>query len=77
MKIRHPFRTLTLLAVFGILANGKIGRQRRIADAAHVIPLYCAAYSYLQKPLVRGLSMNSGNLPLFKYAWIDTNWRPS
>jgi oligopeptide transport system substrate-binding protein len=40
-----------------------------------IVPLYFDAYSFLQKPFVRGLSMNPGNVPFFKYASIDTNWR--
>jgi ABC-type oligopeptide transport system substrate-binding subunit len=53
------------------------GSEELLMRTMPIIPLYCDSYSYLQKPFVRGLPMNPGNLPLFKYAWIDTNWRPS
>ena len=44
--------------------------------AMPVVPLYFDSCSFLQKPYVRGLWNNPGDVPLFKYAWIDRNWKP-
>jgi oligopeptide transport system substrate-binding protein len=67
-------------------ANGTIDSASRLTKLAEaeaylmrsmpLVPVYFDSYSYLQKPFVRGLGMNPGNMPLFKYAWIDTGWRP-
>jgi oligopeptide transport system substrate-binding protein len=58
-------------------------RMKELADCERymmrfmpVVPLYFDSWSYLQKPFVRGLWMNPRSQPFFKYAWIDTNWRP-
>ena len=53
------------------------GSEESLMRSMQVIALYCDSYSYLQKPFVRGLAMNPGNVPLFKHAWIDTHWRTS
>jgi hypothetical protein len=45
--------------------------------AMPVVPLYFDSFSFLQKPFVRGLWNNPADVPLFKYASIDTQWRPS
>jgi ABC-type oligopeptide transport system substrate-binding subunit len=44
--------------------------------AMPVLPLFFDAYSSLQKPYVRGLPLTALDRPQFKYAWIDTKWRP-
>ena len=51
------------------------GCETYLMRSMPVIPGYFDSYSYLQKPFIRGLWMNPGNVPFFKYAWIDTNWR--
>jgi oligopeptide transport system substrate-binding protein len=58
-------------------------RMKQLADSERymmqfmpVVPLYFDSWSYLQKPFVRGLWMNPRSQPFFKYAWIDTHWRP-
>jgi hypothetical protein len=53
------------------------GIEELLMRSMPIIPLYCDSYSYLQEPFVRGLEMNPGNMPLLKYAWIDTNRRQS
>ena len=50
--------------------------ERYMMQFMPVVPLYFDSWSYLQKPFVRGLWMNPGSQPFFKYAWIDTDWRP-
>ena len=62
----------------------RASRMEKLADSERymmqfmpIVPLYFDSWSYLQKPFVRGLWMNPRTQPLFKYAWIDTNWRPS
>ena len=51
--------------------------ERRLLTAMPVIPLYFDTWSYLHKPYVCGGGGNLLNIRRFKYAWIDTNWRPS
>jgi ABC-type oligopeptide transport system substrate-binding subunit len=59
-------------------------RMQRLADceryllkAMPFIPLFYDAWAYPQKPFVRGMLPNLMDVHLLKYAWIDTNWRPS
>jgi hypothetical protein len=52
-------------------------REERLLRAMPVLPLFFDSYSYLEKPYVRGMTRNVLDLPQFKAAWIDTNWRPS
>jgi len=51
--------------------------EERLLRAMPVLPLFFDAYSCLQKPYVRDLPLEAYDRPQFKYAWIDTNWRPS
>ena len=51
--------------------------EERLLRAMPVLPLFFDAYSCLQKPYVRDLALTAYDRPQFKYAWIDTNWRPS
>ena len=50
--------------------------EKRLLVAMPCVPLYFEAWAYLQKPFVRGLTNNLFDIRPFKYAWIDTNWRP-
>ena len=68
-------------------ANGTLEPGKRLARLAqcecHVLtampflPLYSCSWQYLCKPFVRGLASSPFDTRAFKYAWIDTNWRPS
>jgi len=59
-------------------ANGLLRScLKRDPRAMPVLPLFFDAYSCLQKPYVRNLPLNAYDRPKFKYAWIDTNWKPS
>ena len=51
--------------------------ERTLMRVMPIVPLYFDSFSFLQKPFVRGLWNNPGDVPLFKYTSIDTNWRPS
>jgi oligopeptide transport system substrate-binding protein len=58
------------------------GRLRKQAEcekyalaAMPNVPLWYNTWSCLQKPFVHGLPFNLLDLKLFKYAWIDSNWR--
>jgi ABC-type transport system substrate-binding protein len=67
-------------------ANRTLDRQERMTRLANceklllrampVIPLYFEALTFLQKPFVSGLTSNPFDIRAFKYARIDTNWRP-
>jgi len=48
-----------------------------LLEAMPVIPVYFPGFASLRKPFVRGLASNLFDFRSFKYAWIDTNWRPS
>ena len=61
-----------------------VERMRKLAKceeillrAMPVIPLFGDDWAYLQNPYVRGITGNLLDVHPFKYAWIDTNWRPS
>ena len=47
-----------------------------LLKAMPVLPLLLYGFVYLQKPFVHGLGANPLDAHPFKYAWIDTNWRP-
>jgi len=58
-------------------------RMTKLADCEKVllrgmpiVPLYFDALTYLQKPFVKGLASNPFDIRAFKYARIDTRWRP-
>jgi ABC-type oligopeptide transport system substrate-binding subunit len=51
--------------------------ERHLLSAMPVLPLYRETWRHLEKPYVRGLENNLISARRFKYARIDTNWRPS
>jgi oligopeptide transport system substrate-binding protein len=51
--------------------------ETHLLRAMPVLPLYRETWRHLEKPYVRGLESNLIAARRFKYAWIDTNWRPS
>jgi oligopeptide transport system substrate-binding protein len=72
-----------LLAESDALADPQL-RMQKLADCERhllksmpVIPVYHNVWIYLQKPFVRRLGLNALDKHPFKYAWIDTNWRPA
>jgi oligopeptide transport system substrate-binding protein len=56
--------------------NGLAECERYVLRSMPIVPLCYNTWSYLQKPFVRGLPPNLLDLRLFKYASIDTDWRP-
>jgi len=57
-------------------------RMHKLADVeAYLLrqmplfPLYYDSWLSLQKPYVRGIPLNRLGWPIFKYAWIDRQWR--
>lgn len=59
-------------------------RMQRLADCETYllegmpfIPVFYDAWAYPQKPYVHGIGPNLMDVHPLKYAWIDTNWRPS
>lgn len=59
-------------------------RMKALADcevqmmkAMPTIPLFHDSWTQLAAPYVHGLTPNPFGTPRFKYAWIDTDWRPS
>jgi len=51
--------------------------EKFLLGAMPIIPMYFKVYSSLVKPYMRGWESNALNEQHFKYAWIDTHWRPS
>jgi ABC-type oligopeptide transport system substrate-binding subunit len=51
--------------------------ERLLLKAMPVLPLYYNVQAVLKKPFVRGLPAAKVDSVRFKYAWIDTGWRPS
>jgi oligopeptide transport system substrate-binding protein len=51
--------------------------ERLLLKAMPILPLCQVVQAKLRKPFVKGLGGNLLNRDQFKYAWIDTNWRPS
>jgi oligopeptide transport system substrate-binding protein len=50
--------------------------ERHLLRSMPILPLCYNTWSILQKPFVRGMPPNLLDLRLFKYASIDTDWRP-
>jgi ABC-type oligopeptide transport system substrate-binding subunit len=53
------------------------GCEAYLLRAMPFIPIFYDAWAYPQKPYVRGIGPNLIDVHPLKYAWIDTNWRPS
>ena len=51
--------------------------ERYLLKSMPVVPIFHNVWLYLQKPFVRGIEANPLDKHPFKYAWIDTNWRPT
>jgi oligopeptide transport system substrate-binding protein len=50
--------------------------ERVLLQAMPILPLSHDVQPNLRKPFLKGLGSNLLNREQFKYAWIDTNWRP-
>ena len=50
--------------------------ERQLLRGMPCIPLYTDVWTYLRKPFVQGLGANTLDIQQWKYAWIDTNWKP-
>jgi oligopeptide transport system substrate-binding protein len=50
--------------------------ERHLLKSMPVVPIFHNIWLYLQKPFVRGMEANVLDKHPFKYAWIDTGWRP-
>ena len=50
--------------------------ERHLLRAMPFIPLFADAWNYLWKPYVKGLGSNPLDRQQFRYASIDTEWRP-
>ena len=72
----------TMLAEANATADPALRMRRLAACETHllrampIMPLLFYGFAYLQKPYVHGLDANPLDNHPFKYAWIDTNWRP-
>jgi len=53
------------------------GCEEQILEAMPVIPVWFDRWAYLEAPYLSGLTPNPFGAPRFKYAWIDTDWRPA
>ena len=51
--------------------------EAQLIKAMPVIPIFHDSWAYLEAPFLRGVPPNPFGLPRFKYASIDTNWRPA
>ena len=59
-----------------VRAERLAGCEEHLLRAMPFVPVYHDVWAYPQKPYVRGISPNVMDVHSFKYAWIDTNWRP-
>jgi oligopeptide transport system substrate-binding protein len=50
--------------------------EEYLLRAMPFVPLLFYGFAGLQKPYVHGLGTNLFDVHPFKYAWIDTNWKP-
>jgi ABC-type oligopeptide transport system substrate-binding subunit len=50
--------------------------ERHLLKSMPVVPIFHNVWLYLQKPFVCGMEANVLDKHPFKYAWIDTSWRP-
>jgi oligopeptide transport system substrate-binding protein len=51
--------------------------EKRLLSAMPVVPLTTFLRPSLAKPYIKGLARNLVDRQLFKYVWIDRNWKPS
>jgi oligopeptide transport system substrate-binding protein len=50
--------------------------ERYLLKSMPMVPIYFGVWPHLQKPYVRGVESNALTEHHFKYAWIDTQWKP-
>ena len=50
--------------------------EAQLIESMPIIPIFHDTWTYLEAPYVLGLKPNPFGVPRFKYASIDTNWRP-
>jgi ABC-type oligopeptide transport system substrate-binding subunit len=50
--------------------------EKYLLTAMPQLPICHRTWHYLQKPYVRGMESNALDEHYFKYAWIDTQWKP-
>jgi ABC-type oligopeptide transport system substrate-binding subunit len=50
--------------------------ERRLMESMPMIPICLFPAVYLQKPYVHGLISDKLGVVWFRYAWIDTRWKP-
>ena len=51
--------------------------EEHILRAMPAVPISFETWAYFQAPYLRGMRPNPFGASIFKYAWIDTHWRPS
>jgi oligopeptide transport system substrate-binding protein len=51
--------------------------EAQLMQAMPTVPIFHDTWAHLEAPYLHGLRPNPFGSPRFKYAWIDTNWRPS
>jgi MarR-like DNA-binding transcriptional regulator SgrR of sgrS sRNA len=51
--------------------------EAQLIESMPVIPIFHDTWAYLEAPYLHGVRPNPFGVPRFKYAWIDTNWRPA
>jgi oligopeptide transport system substrate-binding protein len=51
--------------------------EAALLAAMPFVPLYFDTWVYLERREIHGLHLSPIGVPAFKYAWIDTNWKPA
>jgi ABC-type oligopeptide transport system substrate-binding subunit len=76
-KFEHDFTTANVLSDRAERIKALAACEAQLIRAMPVIPLFHDTWAYLEAPYLSGLMPNPFGSPRFKYAWIDTSWRPS
>ena len=56
--------------------NALANCEAQLMRVMPTVPIFHDTWAYLEAPYLRGMKPNPFGVPRFKYAWIDTKWRP-
>jgi len=76
-KFDRGFTTANAILEPAKRMNALAACEAQLMQAMPVIPIFHDTWAYLEAPYLRGLKSNPFGFPRFKYAWIDTAWKPS
>jgi ABC-type oligopeptide transport system substrate-binding subunit len=76
-KFDEEFTKANSMVDQALRMNALAACEAQLMKAMPSVPIFHDNWAYLEAPYLRGMKPNPFGAARFKYAWIDTNWRPS